>query len=496
MIEADDAPRALLGPAEAAWIAAAHPRLHQPLLDVRRSLRFTDDPRYSDPALAVVLELQVDREGKLRDAIFVKRSGLRYLDDAVVGLVTRLEELPPPPAALASDDGLTRLRWRVGRDSHGCGVGEAAVVVTRQSLDEVLPRLVQGGKLAEAVARVRRAIDAGGDAAEAAARLARVVLAGQLEELDGAGREVAAVALGQAGDPQAVRVLTDLVRYRSKQAACALRLLGDLGAKDAVPLLRELVKRNDGKLSALAAGTLGKLGDPGAVLALLPELKSGEVRRRVAALEAMAASPTERLIEAASAAALDPEAEVRAAALKLLGAIGTDAAAKLLVRHARSESPAAHRVAAFEALAAMKAKGRGVQNAAQDSLRDRSPQVRAAAFANYLRVAPAAALLEMRRAFRDSNPAMLLAAVPVLAQLGGKEARAVLDRIAQTRSEPELKAAVAAALVRLEGGGAATRPDAAAVQRTLDELAHARGQAVISAAAKLMPVKHACAQSR
>jgi TonB family protein len=493
LVEADDQPAAPLGLAEAAWIGAAHGALHRPLLDIRRTLWFTDDPRYRDASLAVVLEIQVARDGKVQDAAFVKRSGLAFLDDAVVTLLTRLGTLPPPPAALQSDDGLTRLRWRVARQGHGCGLGEAAVVVARESLDDSLPRLVRAGKLPEAVARVRREIDAGGVPAEQAARLGRAVLAAALEELDGPGRAAAALALGQAGDPRAARVLEDLVRYRSEHTACAVQLLGALGARDAAPRLRALVTRNDGRLSVSAAAALKALGDPEAALPLVAELKASDPKRRLAALAAMAAAPHPKLHDALSAAALDSEADVRSAALRVLGALGGDAAAALLVKHARSESPPAHRAAAFEALAAMKARGRGLQTTAQDALRDRSARVRAAAFANYLRLAPAAALLEMRRALRDSDPAMLLAAVPVLADLGGGEAVAVLERILAKRSEPELKAAVAAALARVRGGrGGAAAPDTAATQRALDELAHARGAAAVTAAAKLLPVKFGC----
>src|SRR6266508_4842088 len=84
-------------------------------------------------------------------------------------------------------------------------------------------------------------------------------------------RAQAALALGEIGDPAAVKPLTDAIVMpttdrdvldANRHSADAL---GALRAKEAVPRLTELVKSPDGYLQVAAVDALGRIGDPAAI---------------------------------------------------------------------------------------------------------------------------------------------------------------------------------------------------------------------------------------
>ncbi len=84
-------------------------------------------------------------------------------------------------------------------------------------------------------------------------------------------RAQAALALGEIGDPAAVKPLTDAIVMPTtdRDVLDANRhiadALGALRAKEAVPRLTELVKSPDGYLQVAAVDALGRIGDPAAI---------------------------------------------------------------------------------------------------------------------------------------------------------------------------------------------------------------------------------------
>jgi HEAT repeat protein len=88
-------------------------------------------------------------------------------------------------------------------------------------------------------------------------------------------RANAAVALGEFGDPAAVKPLIDALdsKSRDRDVLDANRYiaeaLGALRAKDAVPVLEELAQSPDGYVQVAAVDALGRIGDPAAVDTLI-----------------------------------------------------------------------------------------------------------------------------------------------------------------------------------------------------------------------------------
>jgi HEAT repeat protein len=84
-------------------------------------------------------------------------------------------------------------------------------------------------------------------------------------------RAQAAVALGEIGDPRAVKPLMDAIdrQSRDREVQEANRYIADalgaLRAKEAVPTLKDLVASPDGYVQVAAVDALGRIGDPAAV---------------------------------------------------------------------------------------------------------------------------------------------------------------------------------------------------------------------------------------
>jgi HEAT repeat protein len=84
-------------------------------------------------------------------------------------------------------------------------------------------------------------------------------------------RAQAALALGEFGDPGAVKALIDAIDYtsRDRDVLDANRYLADalgaLRAKEAVPALTRLVGSPDGYVQVAAVDALGRIGDPAAI---------------------------------------------------------------------------------------------------------------------------------------------------------------------------------------------------------------------------------------
>ncbi|MBI5482196.1 MAG: TonB family protein [Deltaproteobacteria bacterium] len=509
LVEVDRAARAALGAVEADWIDGVHEQIHAPWsLDVVPGL-LGGDPRLHAPEIQVRLEITVEPDGRIDDVTLLERSQVTYLDERARATFANLGSLPPPPLALHSDDGLTRLHWRLARDSRGCGAGEARVRRVLDPLDAALTRLVRSGRVGEAATRLADEIEGGADPDTQVRRLAREILYSAAEtHTDMGARAAAVLALGRSGDRRAVPLLARLLRFANRDSACAAGLLADLDARETIPTLEAALRRNHPATNAQVALALKSLGRPEAASLLAPALRDRHPEARLAALQAMAAVPSTTQTGAVVALLADPFVEVRLAAIRLLGDIGGAAAAASLVRHLAQPNPA-ERAAALDALGRAGQHGAAVRWATVAALHDDSVEVRAAAMAALVRVAPDGAMNEIYRGFKESSPAVLLAAAPALGEVGGPDARDVLTKILRVRQDPRLRAAAAAALEHHNETPRAKRRvvrapelvvavsagrglDAVAARSALDALTAAHAERRIALAARQLPLRHAC----
>jgi ABC-type multidrug transport system fused ATPase/permease subunit len=125
--------------------------------------------------------------------------------------------------------------------------------------------------------------------------------------------EAAAKALGQIGDPQAVRALIQALRDEKEEVRwAAAKALGEIG--DA---LTQALRNEKEEVREAAARALGEIGDPQATLALTQALRDEKEEVRRAAALALG-----EIGDALTQALRNEREEVREAAAKALGEIG------------------------------------------------------------------------------------------------------------------------------------------------------------------------------
>jgi hypothetical protein len=442
-----DPPRSPRGGDEAGWIAAVHDVIHgaRAIDLVRGDLREAGAPR------RVGLEIRVEPDGRIEDVVIAEPSAVESADDRARAIFTRVGALPAPPAPLHSDDGVTRLRWRLAPEQRGCGEEDARVVRVLDPTDETLARLLRAGRHAEAATRLLGEIDRGALPETQARRLAREVLAVAAEsDADASARTAALLALARAGDRRAVPGLLLLLRVAAPEAACAAALLAALRAREAIPDLEAALRRNDPATNVPLALALRALGNPEAATVLLPALRDPRPDARLAALRAMAALPSTAQTGGVAALLADRLPAVRHQAARVLGLIGGSGAAASLVHHAAHAS-AADRAAAVRALGVARSGGPAARWAIEAALRDHAPEVRAAARAAFARITPTG----------DGRP---LAQRASGAGVGAPASRAAPERSA----------------------------DQASARAALLEIAAARGPQRLQLAARQLPARHAC----
>ena len=156
-------------------------------------------------------------------------------------------------------------------------------------------------------------------------------------------REEVARALGRIGDTRAVVPLIGKVQDSvSEVRKVTARALGDLGDQRAAGALMLALQDPSAEVRLEAVGALGKLRSDEATPAIAP-LVDGSAGENGGGL------PATRTSSSAQGAGA---AEVRAAALRALGRIGSEAAVKILVAALAKDDPAAARSPVRDALAA------------------------------------------------------------------------------------------------------------------------------------------------
>ncbi|MDQ3367633.1 MAG: TonB C-terminal domain-containing protein, partial [Myxococcota bacterium] len=163
--------------------AQIQPRWEQFLEDCR--LRLPKAHPLNQPTLASVVELAVQRDGTLADVRLVTGSGTGDFDVAVFDVLADVT-LPPPPAALESDDELVHLRWQFARDRRQAGPATAQVVLVELPLLVTVERALAQDQLERAARRVVRSRADDPDRLVAAERVMIAVLRAALASSDGA----------------------------------------------------------------------------------------------------------------------------------------------------------------------------------------------------------------------------------------------------------------------------------------------------------------------
>ena len=298
----------------------------------------------------------------------------------------RLRELPPEMAVklvqLAMGDPDTEVRV--------LGAGAAIALKVAKAGDLVIPWLSEND------ARLRLAAC---DTIRAAPTDRSVVALGRvLDDADMHVRVAAAAAMGASGLPDAVapllRHLDDTAPEARAEVARALGRIGD--SRAVVPLIGK-VQDTVSDVRKVVARALGDLGDARAVSALMLALTDTSMEVRLSAVESLGKIRSDEATPAVTALlelqdAPDPNQyggyrgpqvapasvgadDVRAAAVRALGRIGSESAVKALVGALAKDDPAAAKSAVRDALVEAGKPAR----AALVTLLGASPSVNAAA---------------------------------------------------------------------------------------------------------------------
>lgn len=402
---------------EGDYLRLVHDRLHPGWVDgfIRISPYKQLGPATSDRHTAVALVLRWD--GTVESATVSKTSGSLEFDAAALNAIWFAAPFPPPVDVLA-DDGLAHLKWTFARDHRLCSGGE--VLRVEFPLQTALPNLAARGRLGEALRRMSEELArvgwSGGDFLSPFARqwLGRPNLSNELDT-----RAAAALALG--GDRRQLRILETAVL---------------------VP-----------ETAAVAATALERLGvDVGAIwskaLAVDPDQAQA---RRPAVVAAMRAVPTALgtcppCVDALAAAVTDPRqpAPTRAALIEMLGRIeATEAVTQALARAAQDSHPAVRGAA----LLAQTPAGRGRPGVIRLAplLRDRAPEIRAAAAAGVLKTGGELGLEQLYLLVRERDPRPLIAAAGELGRMSSETSFELLKKLLK-RPDKSVRVAVVKAL--------------------------------------------------
>ncbi len=242
-------------------------------------------------------------------------------------------------------------------------IANSSVPATRESAIEALgnfksPRSIT--KLIEALsdsnASVRSAaVKALGETQSPAAVTPLLVL---LRDESGALKSQAAAALARLGPVALPSLVSSLKDNRPSIRQLAAEALGDIGSKEAVAPLIELISTDQSGARPEAIEALGKIGDPKAIAPILSAMRSGSVAVRKKGIGALARFRDSRSVDALVAALSDHNEEVRQSAAAGLGDIGDANVITQLERVADSDASSDVRSSAVQAIERIRAQSR------------------------------------------------------------------------------------------------------------------------------------------
>jgi HEAT repeat protein len=185
---------------------------------------------------------------------------------------------------------------------------------------------------------------------ESASERAVAPLMGVLRDETSTFRPQAAASLARLGPvamPSLIRALKD---PKPSVRQLVAQSLGEIGSKEAVQALIELITTDQSGARPEAIEALGKIGDPAAIAPILSVLHSGSVAVRKRAVAALAKFRDPRALDAMTAALADQNEEVRQSAASGLGEIGDEHSIAPLERLADKDTSSDVRAAAAQAI--------------------------------------------------------------------------------------------------------------------------------------------------
>jgi HEAT repeat protein len=269
-------------------------------------------------------------------------------------------------------------------------------------------------------------------------------LARALGDSDSWVRYVALKSLGSIGDQRVAPAVLNTLRTDPAPHVRlgAIDVLGRLGRAEAWEVLEPLARSSDAEIGSAAIRALGHLDRPQLLAALEGFLRAPEPWQRVAAVAAATVGLDPRVPPLLQwVAAADDDADVVSAAIQGLARIArrqdlqaTEATRALIALTAEP----LRRQGAIKALSELPASR--IEDIAR-GLADPSPDVRCASVEALGRMQQPGASRALEAALDDAHPAVRLAAIRALKNLGTREPQRKLMTLARTDPEPDVRRA-------------------------------------------------------
>ena len=244
--------------------------------------------------------------------------------------------------------------------------------------------------------------------------------------------------LGKRGDAAAIPALSAAANAGEKSVRiAAIKAMPQIGHASAVPSLVDLLGDNDGEISQAAREALAALPGDEADAAIMAMLDSSETAPRLLALELIGRRRMAKSVPALLKAAAGPDTEVRPAALKKVGELGSPTEFQALLNLLMQFEARQDLDAAEQALSAVCAKADNPESYTSrltSRLAKASPGQKSALLRVLSVVGGTNALNAVREAAKDSNVQVSDAAIRVLCSW--KTADAAGDLLALAKNSP------------------------------------------------------------
>jgi HEAT repeat protein len=247
-------------------------------------------------------------------------------------------------------------------------------------------------------------------------------------------------ALGLRGDTAALSELFKVARGGAKPVRlAAVRTLPEFEHRSTVPVLVELMRDSDSELAQAAQESLAATPGPAADKAVMAMLDSSVISERLAAMDLVSRRRMMSSLPQLFAAARNPNAEVRVAAVRRVGELGGSDEVPALIGLLMEAKEGRDRDAAEQGLGAVLGRAERPEAAAGQliaALREADPEQKNA-LVRLLAVAGGSDALEaVRGAIADPNPEVRGTAVRTLSSWKTADAADPLMALAKATTNP------------------------------------------------------------
>jgi HEAT repeat protein len=218
-----------------------------------------------------------------------------------------------------------------------------------------------------------------------------------------------------------------------------LTILGDFGDATTVPLLKQMVRIQEGPLAIFAAAALVKLGDTEALSEITSAATLPDAESRMAALAVMGNLRRPDTLSLLTQSVYDPDPSVRAFGAGALGEFGKPEVAASLTHALTDESP---RVRSIAAASLGKLRLPYTKTLLWQAARDAVEIVRVGAVEGLLRLGENEAILVAADLAKHANPSVRSGTAEALGRVGNRKALRVLESLSHDQQpQPRLMAA-------------------------------------------------------